>query len=170
MGKLIYLDRFLNKNLNKLSVLKVADYFLSQNHRDSYIPITLEKLQALLYYAQAWSLVLCKEQLFEESMELWGDCPINIEINQIYKSCEINLIGLNPEVNLTLFTENQMDVMNLVWDCYACLDILYLKYLICQEDPIKKVKIRLTKNGIQDNMIYIDDIEKYYNEKYNEEI
>lgn len=170
MGKIIYLDRFLNKNLNKLSIVQVADYFLSQNHKDSHIPITLDKLQALLYYAQAWSLVWCKEQLFEEPMELWEDGPVNVEINKMYSKYGNSPIKLNPDINLSLFTESQLDVMNLVWDCYACLDILYLKYLIAQEDPIKKARVRAIKNGNSDNVIYLDDMEKYFNEKYNEEI
>lgn len=51
--------------------LDVADYILQQKG-----PLTCMKLHKLVYYAQAWSLALEDEPLFEEPIEAWSNGPV----------------------------------------------------------------------------------------------
>ena len=53
------------------SVLDVADYLLKQHG-----PMTAMKLQKLVYYSQAWSIVWDDEAIFEEEIEAWKDGPV----------------------------------------------------------------------------------------------
>lgn len=56
---------------HRASVLDVADYILTQ-----HAPISAKKLQKLVYYAQAWSLVWDGRPLFGEPVEAWEQGPV----------------------------------------------------------------------------------------------
>ena len=60
--------------VKKTSALTVADYFLYKANKEKK-PITNKKLQKLVYYAQAWSLVLNNKKLFSEPIEAWVHGP-----------------------------------------------------------------------------------------------
>lgn len=53
------------------SVFDVSAYILSRTG-----PITSMKLQKLVYYSQAWSLVWDERPLFEEPIEAWAGGPV----------------------------------------------------------------------------------------------
>ena len=53
------------------SSLDVAEFILQQKG-----PVSPLKLQKLVYYAQAWSLALDGEPIFEESIEAWKNGPV----------------------------------------------------------------------------------------------
>jgi len=66
------------------SSLDVAEFILQQKG-----PVNPLKLQKLVYYAQAWSLALDEEPIFEESIEAWKNGPVIRELlektrNQYY--------------------------------------------------------------------------------------
>lgn len=54
-----------------MSVFDVAAYILRAR-----APITAMKLQKLVYYSQAWSLVWDERPLFEERIEAWANGPV----------------------------------------------------------------------------------------------
>ncbi|HCU23588.1 MAG TPA: hypothetical protein DF383_01115, partial [Deltaproteobacteria bacterium] len=53
------------------SVHDVATYILKKTG-----PITAMKLQKLVYYSQAWSLVWDEKPLFKEKIEAWTNGPV----------------------------------------------------------------------------------------------
>src|SRR5688572_7364401 len=53
------------------SVLDVAAYIL-----EKLGPMTAMKLQKLVYYSQAWSLVWDEKPLFREKVEAWANGPV----------------------------------------------------------------------------------------------
>ncbi len=53
------------------TVFDVAAYILEQ-----YSAIPTMKLQKLIYYCQAWSLVWDEEPLFSEDIEAWANGPV----------------------------------------------------------------------------------------------
>lgn len=57
------------------SVFDVADYILEKRGK-----MTAMKLQKLVYYSQAWSLVWNDEPLFEERIEAWANGPVVPEL------------------------------------------------------------------------------------------
>ncbi len=50
------------------SCLDVAEYILREMG-----PVTAMKLQKLVYYSQAWSLVWDEEPIFEEEIQAWAN-------------------------------------------------------------------------------------------------
>lgn len=54
-----------------MNVFDAARYILEETG-----PITTMKLQKLLYYAQAWSLVWDENELFREDFEAWAGGPV----------------------------------------------------------------------------------------------
>jgi uncharacterized phage-associated protein len=63
----------------------IADWFLCQIDREAGDSITHLKLQKLIYYAQAWALVLLKKELFEEEIEAWAHGPVVPSVYQRFK-------------------------------------------------------------------------------------
>jgi len=64
---------------------KIANYFTCTIDRDAGDSITHLKLQKLLYYAQAWSMVIFNKSLFEEDFQAWAHGPVLPSIWEGYK-------------------------------------------------------------------------------------
>jgi uncharacterized phage-associated protein len=62
-------------NIGKpVSVFDVAAYILEKQPKKH--PITAWKLQKLIYYCQAWSLVWDEQSIFKEKILAWANGPI----------------------------------------------------------------------------------------------
>jgi uncharacterized phage-associated protein len=68
------------------SALDVARYFLCRVDREAGDTISPLKLQKLVYYAQAWSLVFRSQPLFDQDIEAWVSGPIVRDVWQEYKA------------------------------------------------------------------------------------
>lgn len=62
------------------NVHDVAAYILSKTG-----PISAMKLQKLVYFSQAWSLVWDDRPLFEEHIEAWANGPVVPELYDLHK-------------------------------------------------------------------------------------
>ena len=62
------------------SVLDVASYILTRQG-----PITTWKLQKLVYYCQAWSLVWDDDQIFPEEIKAWANGPVVRELYDVHR-------------------------------------------------------------------------------------
>ncbi len=88
-----------------LDPAQIANYFTCTIDREAGDSITHLKLQKLMYYAQAWSLVMFDKGLFEEDFQAWSHGPVLPSVYENYKqysydnipicSCENNL---TPEI------------------------------------------------------------------------
>lgn len=63
-----------------LTVYDVAAYILARQG-----PMTAMKLQKLVYYAQAWSLVWNDKPLFRNRIEAWANGPVSPTLYQEHK-------------------------------------------------------------------------------------
>ncbi len=63
----------MNRSTNRhmCTVLDVASYILAKKG-----PMTAMKLEKLVYYAQAWSLVWDEKPLFKNRIEAWANGPV----------------------------------------------------------------------------------------------
>ena len=62
------------------NVFDIAAYILAKKG-----PITAMKLQKLVYYAQAWSLVWDEKPLFKNKIEAWANGPVAPALYQEHK-------------------------------------------------------------------------------------
>src|SRR3954466_11182214 len=68
---------------NPVSVLDVAAYIVEKQPKR--LPLTAWKLQKLVYYSQAWSLVWDEKPLFRERIEAWINGPVVPNLYRIHR-------------------------------------------------------------------------------------
>ncbi len=91
-----------------VSVLDVAAYILEKQGA-----MTTMKLQKLVYYSQAWSLVWDEEPLFEEPIEAWANGPVVRELfdaHRGYFKIQPGIIKGNPH-NLNITQRETVDAV-----------------------------------------------------------
>ena len=75
------------------SAIDVANYFLCRVDREAGDTISLLKLQKLVYYAQAWSLVMRDQLLFSQDIEAWSSGPVVRDVwNQYEESQGVTIL------------------------------------------------------------------------------
>jgi len=110
-------------------VWKVANYFLYKAD-GCLTPI---KVQKLCYFAQGWSLAISDEPLFMEDIEAWKYGPV---IRELYN--RVKHYGADPIANFDVpqkdeFDDNQIQLMDRVWEIYGPLGGLQLSALTHKE-------------------------------------
>jgi len=147
---------------------KVVSYFLYLA-RISNKPITNKKLQKLVYYAQAWSLVLNNKRLFPDKIEAWIHGPA---IRELY--FKFNKFGFKPiEINLNKDVENKLakedkELIEEVWRVYGKCDAEYLEFLTHSELPWQKAREGLDLAEPSSNEIDLDLMKEYYTKRLEE--
>ena len=68
-----------------LKIEDVAKYFIYLANKDKKV-ITNKKLQKLVYYSQAWSLVMNDKKLFKDPIEAWVHGPAVRSLYVQYKN------------------------------------------------------------------------------------
>lgn len=95
------------------NVFDAAKYILERTG-----PITTMKLQKLLYYAQAWSLVWDDEELFPEEFEAWANGPVCKELYDWhagrFKVAADDVPSELLSTNGDPFTESQKETMDII--------------------------------------------------------
>lgn len=127
-----------NKEDEKMSARLngVVGYFISRsNESHGKLPLTNKKLQKLLYYAQAWNLVLNGDKLYDEDIEAWIHGPVIPVVYRKYKTFGRMPIQDNATFDDSQFTQNEINVLKQVWDIYGKFDGDYLEMLSHSEDP-----------------------------------
>jgi uncharacterized phage-associated protein len=112
-------------------------------------PLTWFRLQCLLYYAQAWSLVVRHSELFPEEIECSADGPIVPEIpddRATLTACRV----LRPESfdqEPPLDDEDEATFLAHLWETYGYLSPSGLFASIQAESPFLKAKQEREQGG-----------------------
>lgn len=116
-----------------LSVLDVAEYILGKRGRMSTI-----KLQKLVYYCQAWSLVWDEKPLFCEDVEAWTNGPVVRDLFNYHRGMfDIERVYTgNPD----LITKEQKDTIDAVLDFYGDKSAQWLVDLSHDEEPWRQAR------------------------------
>lgn len=110
------------------SVFDVAQYILEQRGR-----MTAWKLQKLVYYGQAWSLVWDEEPLFPERIEAWANGPVVPELYRVHRGkFNVQKIGSGDASRLS---DEQVETIDAVIETYGDKGSEYLKNLTHRESP-----------------------------------
>jgi uncharacterized phage-associated protein len=143
------------------SAIDIACYFLCRVDRDAGDTISLLKLQKLLYYGQAWSLVLRKQPLFYQEIEAWVSGPVVRDVwneYQVYKYGDIPV----PDRCDIEWEEDELEVLEEVWNTYGELSARHLQNLTHSELPWRKAREGLEPAEKSKNVISMDDMQSYY--------
>jgi uncharacterized phage-associated protein len=112
------------------SALDTAAYIL-----EAHGPTTAMKLQKLVYYSQAWSIVWDDDELFPEEIQAWKNGPVVRELWEAHKG--LFRVSTIPGGNGENLSKEQRDTVNRVLKFYGSMTAQYLSDLTHLEDPWK---------------------------------
>lgn len=139
------------------SVLDVAEYALKHLQRSS----TFMKLQKVVYYAHAESLVHYGKPLFKEPIEAWAAGPVIRELYEKHKG--LKYIAQNTLIgNASNLSLDQKVCVDWALEKYGKLDGDTLSHLTHIEEPWKKARCGLSENEQSDRRISDELIRNYY--------
>lgn len=133
----------------------VAAYILKQHG-----PMTAMKLQKLVYYSQAWSLVWDDEPLFDECIEAWANGPVVPALYALHRG--MFRVEAWPPGNLEALQEHQRDTIDRVLDYYGRLAPHELSDLTHKEPPWAEARAGLPPGTRGKNLITIAAMAEYY--------
>ena len=138
-----------------VSVFDVVKYILTKKNN-----ITAMKLQKLVYYCQAWSLVWDSKPLFRENVEAWANGPVVRELYEWHRG-KYNITSC-PHGRITKLDSNQKSTIDAVLDYYGDKSPQWLSDLTHMEYPWRKARIELPDNARGSNEITLASMEEYY--------
>jgi uncharacterized phage-associated protein len=137
------------------NVQDVAAYILSKLK-----PITAMKLQKLIYYSQAWSLVWDEKPLFPERIEAWANGPVIPDLYAIHRG-EFQLSQL-PNGNLAQLAPVEIETIDRVLEFYSDKSSQWLSDLTHKEDPWLNARQGLIPGERGNNEITHAAMAEYY--------
>lgn len=138
-----------------VSAHDVAAYILERKGR-----MTTMKLQKLLYYCQAWSLVWHEKPLFHEKIEAWANGPVVREVYEKHKGqFEVRTWRHGESTNLNT---RQMKAINSVLDFYGDKPSQWLSDLTHREDPWRDARNGLAPGVRGSKEITLASMLEYY--------
>lgn len=142
------------------SALDIAKWFLCAVDRESGDSITHLKLQKLLYYAQAWSLVLLDKRMFKEEIQAWMHGPVVPEVYEEYSKYGYQEI---PKPNeCPIIAKEYEEVLEEVMKTYGIYQAKYLEMLTHSEQPWIEARENLPLEARCDKPISIKTMKSYY--------
>lgn len=141
--------------MSQVSANDVAAYILEKMG-----PMTTLKLQKLLYYSQAWSLVWDEEPLFYEQIEAWANGPVVREVfNEHRNMFTIERTSGDP----SKLNPTQKETIDSVLSFYGDKSSQWLSDLTHMEDPWKNARAGLAPGERSNRIITHASMMEYYN-------
>lgn len=149
------------KSLNENKLVSIAEFFLNKLDPDSGESITPLKLQKLVYYAQAWSLSFNKS-LFEEDFQAWVHGPVIPSLYVHFKELGSSNIPKVYSFDSSIFDQEEINILDLVWFVYGKYDAKYLERLTHMEKPWIIARQGIDPKERCTNIISKNEIEEYF--------
>ena len=156
------------KSTGKSKSLAIAEYFIRKSQEDRRV-ITNKKLQKLLYYAQAWSLVFNDRKIFDDPIEAWVHGPAVPLVYSEFK--KFGFGGINIKVNeddFAFLSIKEREILDDVWKAYGKFDADYLELLTHGESPWQEARAGVSSDASSSREIDTDAMKKYYGNRFKE--
>lgn len=125
--------------MSNLTVLDVAKFLLNRQGE-----MTAMKLQKLVYYSQAWSLVWDETPLFNEKIEAWFNGPVVRDLYNQHKGRFLLSGDFFGEENAQDFSSDQLETIGAVLEYYGDKSASWLSDLTHRERPWKEARVGLS--------------------------
>jgi uncharacterized phage-associated protein len=122
--------------------------------------ITAMKLQKLVYYAQAWSLVWDESPLFGERIEAWANGPVIPALYESHRG-EFKVESI-PLGNPQRLSENERETVDKVLEFYGDKSSQWLSELTHKEDPWLNARQGMGAGQRSSQEITLDSMMEYY--------
>jgi uncharacterized phage-associated protein len=141
--------------VDSVSVFDVAAYIVNKLGEMSAM-----KLQKLVYYCQAWSLVWDEQPLFRENIEAWANGPVIRELFNFHRGrFRLSAIEIgNPDV----LNDVQLETIDAVLEYYGDKPAQWLIDLTHIEKPWKDARRGMSCSERGNRVIAHDAIAEYY--------
>jgi uncharacterized phage-associated protein len=137
----------------------VAKYILKFCQDNNIRDCSNKKLQKLLYYVQAWSLVFRNKRMFTDKVEAWLHGPVISNVYHEFKEFGFQSITINlQDFNDNIFDDDDINLMNSVLRKYTEYDADYLEMRTHIEKPWKEAR------NSEDQIISCNSMKTYYEE------
>ncbi len=134
----------------------IAEYILSKTGN-----ITAMKLEKLVYYSQAWSLVFDDEPLFAEKIEAWANGPV---VRELYKRHAGSYLVTSVGGNLSTLKESAKKRIDSVLKVYADKTAQWLSDLTHSERPWQSARKNIPEGENSQNEITLESMKNFYTE------
>lgn len=139
----------------EIRVFDVAAYILEKKGS-----LSTMKLQKLVYYSQAWSLVWDEKPLFKEDIEAWSNGPVVRDLFYYHRGrYEIDTVEIG---NPRLLDQEQRETVDAVLNYYGDKSAQWLIELTHLEDPWLQAREGLHPLERGDKVIPLDTMAVYY--------
>lgn len=139
------------------SVFDVAKYILERTG-----PMSTMKLQKLVYYAQAWSLVWDEEPLFDERIEAWANGPVVPDLFNVHKGRYKVSEKFFRKADSSSLSGEQEDTINAVIKFYGDKSPQWLSDLTHSEGPWREARRGIPEGERGDSIITLESMAEYY--------
>ena len=136
-------------------VFNVAAYILKKKG-----PMTAMKLEKLVYYSQAWSLVWDERPLFSARIEAWANGPVVPKLYRWHRG-QFNLRGCS-EGDPSNLTNDQRETIDGVLRFYGDKPSMSLSELTHRERPWREARAGLRPGERGNREITLDSMARYY--------
>lgn len=144
------------------SAADVARYILDAMAPDQYgRRVTAWKLQKLVYYAQAWSLVWDEEPLFDDEIQAWANGPVVRSLYDLH-SGRFRLFAGDIDGTPENLTKDQRETIDIVLEHYGDKSPQYLSDLTHMEDPWRNARGDLPDGARSQRIISLEAMAEYY--------
>ena len=154
--------------MKEITVFDVAKYFLDRVDIGAGGVMTHLKLQKMCYYAQAWHLVFTDKLMFAQEFQAWNHGPVCPELWYDYKEYGWQPIP-RPEQFDAVFSAEQNDTLEEVWDAYGRFYAKYLERLTHKEEPWIQARRNCIPGEYCTNEISHQSMKDYYRNYLNNE-
>ena len=155
-----------NNEPKRDKVYSVALYLLALADEKNVKDINHKKLQKLVYYCQAMSLVQTGEELFDNNIEAWVHGAVVPDLYEELKGKDIRLLqSMVSEIKDQLeedLTDEEKKIIKDTFKLYGNLRVEFLETLNHAEDPWRKTRGVLGENQPSNEIITTDAMKKYY--------
>lgn len=147
-----------------VSVFDVVAFILNKIHRT-----TAMKLQKLVYYCQAWSLVWDEQPLFKERIEAWVSGPVVRELYKWHKGrYDIGKSDIDRG-DIRNLSKEQKETISAVIKYYGDKKPQWLSDLTHMEEPWRKARKGLPDGERGHQEIRLAWMDEYYSSLPEEE-
>lgn len=143
------------KRVKMADVFDVAKYILQKKGA-----MTTMKLQKLVYYCQAWSVVWDAKPIFGEEIQAWASGPVTPKLYQAHKGQY--QISTLPSGNISNLTQQEKETIDSVLEFYGDKSAQWLSDLSHMEDPWNKAREGFSLGDNCENEITLASLEEYY--------
>ena len=137
------------------NVFDVAEYILEKQGL-----MTTMKLQKLVYYSQAWSLVWDEKPIFEEKIEAWASGPVVRELYDMHRG--IFQISSLDKGSIDNLKPEEKATIDAVLEAYGKKSAQWLSDLTHMEQPWNEAREGIVPGENCENEITQASLAEYY--------